>query len=244
MRGWLAALGVALLAGSAWGAETGDVARGLEAQYQAALIRERRLADDRELRLIAQYETELRAARARYDQGEAGAQAELAVARERFAAEVANIALRESSLRAELAAYRAEAQGLAQRATPELLDAYQRFADGDRVGAWPVIEALTQAQVRATMAAAGARAAVAVRDAAQARETMRLFGEAGAADVLTLWDQAAALDPGDFETQIYRARLARTRTGLRRRSRPRRRRWRLRMTHASAQLRLTNLATF
>lgn len=39
---------------------------------------------------------------------------------------------------------------------------------------------------------------------------MRVNGEATAADVLALWDQSAALDPSDFWTHIYRARLART----------------------------------
>lgn len=36
--------------------------------------------------------------------------------------------------------------------------ALERFADGDRVGAWPVIEAETQARVRARLAAAEAAA--------------------------------------------------------------------------------------
>jgi tetratricopeptide (TPR) repeat protein len=213
---WLA-LGIAL--GSLAGAASAqpltvasqssvDLARGLEAQHQAALIRERRVADDREARLLDSHEAQLRDARARFDRGIAGAQAELEQARLQFATYVEEVAARDSGLRAEIEAYRAEARGLAQRASPELAAAYQRFADGDRVGAWPVIEQLTQAQVRATMAAAGARAAVTVRDAAQARETMRLRGEATAADVLALWRQAAQLDPSDAHTHLSIAAMA------------------------------------
>lgn len=142
------------------------------------------------------------------DRRVAGALAELEKTRADYARLVESIALRDASSRAEIEAYRAEAQGLAAQATPELLEAYQRFADGDRVDAWPVIEARTQAQVRATMAVAGARAAVGVRNAALAREIMRINGEATTTDVLALWDQAAALDPSDFGTHIYRARLA------------------------------------
>lgn len=187
-----------------------SVARGLEAQYQAALIQERRLADDREQRMLADFESRMRTARTRYDDGVAGAQADLAQARAAYAQLVSEIAARDVTARAEIDAYRAEAQGLAQRATPELLDAYQRFADGDRVGAWPVIEALTQASVRARMAAAASAAAAQVREAANLRAIMHDWGEATAEDVLRLWDQAAVLDPAHSSTHIERARLART----------------------------------
>ncbi len=188
--------------------EAQRVARGLEAQYQAALIRDRRLADDRELQLIATYETRLRTARTRAEGRVAGAAAALEKARADYAQLVQSIALRDAASRAEIEAYRAELRGLAASATPELLEAYQRFGDGDRVGAGPVIKALEQAQAAATMAAAGARAAVGLRRAAQSYEIMRLRGEATTADVLALWDEAARLDPKDFWTQIYRARLA------------------------------------
>ncbi len=188
--------------------EAQRVARGLQAQYQAALIRERRLADDRELQLIATYETRLRTARMRADGRVAGAAAELEKARADYAQLVQTIALRDAASRAEIEAYRAEAQGLAAQATPERLAALQRFADGDRVGAWPVLEALRVAEDRAIEAASNARRAVRWRQDADLREIMRVNGEASTADVLALWDEAARLDPRDFWTHIYRARLA------------------------------------
>lgn len=183
------------------------VMRGLRAQHEAAIILDRRLADEREARLIEQQATALRNARQRSDAGLAGARAELEQARAAYAQLVSNVALRDSASRVEIEAYRAEAQNLVQTASPELLDAYQRFADGDRRTAWPVIEALTQASVRATTAAANARSAAIVRNAAQARETMRLNGEATIADVVALWNEAARLDPGDYNTQVQRAEL-------------------------------------
>lgn len=189
-------------------AESG-VAKALEVQYQAALIRERRLADDQEQRLLEQHQATLRTMRIRFDQGIAGANAELVRAREQFAALVSRIAERDASVRIELDAYRIEAQRLARTASPVLLDAYQRFADGDRVGAWPAIESLTQASVRARMAAAGAASAALVRDAAKSRDIMRINGEATIAQVVVLWRQAADLDPQDFETQLQLAQIER-----------------------------------
>ncbi len=142
-------------------ADDAAVVRGLEAQYQAALIRERRLADDREQRLIADAEARLSRARAAADaaQGEAAqVQAELAAARADYAALVESIAQRDGAARAEIEHYRREAENLVARASPEMRAALERFADGDRVGAWPVIEAETQARVRARLAAAEAAA--------------------------------------------------------------------------------------
>ena len=187
--------------------QAASVAAGLAAQYQATLIRERRLADDRETRLLEQAEARLRQARAQADARAAGAEAALVVARTEYASLCAQLTAQEASLRTEIEAYRAEALGIAARATPERLAALARFADGDRVGAWPVIEDLMQASVRARMAAAAGAAAVEVREVADLREIMWRNGEAASAQVLSLWDQAASLDPRDLDTHLHRARL-------------------------------------
>lgn len=142
-------------------ANADSVVRGLEAQYQAALIRERRLADDREQRLIADAEARLTRARAAADaaQGEARAvQAELEAARADYANLVAGIASRDAAARAEIDTYRREAADMVARANPEKLAALQRFADGDRVGAWPVLQEITERSVCARLAAANAAA--------------------------------------------------------------------------------------
>jgi tetratricopeptide (TPR) repeat protein len=185
-----------------------QLVRGLEAQYQSTIIHERRLADDRETRLIADYEIRLKAARTRADQGVAGARAELEACRGQYAALVGAVAERDAASHAELAAYHAEVQAMAATATPERTQALQRFADGDRVGAWPVLEALRLAEDRAIESAANARRAVRWRGDAALRLVMRDHGEATTADALRLYDEAARLDPSDFWTQIWRTRLS------------------------------------
>ncbi len=183
-------------------AERDAVARGLEAQYQAALIRERRLADDRETRLIADAEAQLRKARTRVDEANTASlqdRRSLQSARDDYARLVADVASRDARSKAEIEAYRSEAKVLATSATPEKLAALQRFADGDRVGAWPVLQDLTEASVRARMAAAGAAAGAEMRELARLRGIMRNNGEATTEEVLSIWDRAAALDPHDLK---------------------------------------------
>jgi hypothetical protein len=153
-----------------------SVVRGLEAQYQAALIRERRLADDREQRLIAEAEARLTRARAAADaaRGDAAAiQTELAAARDEYATLVETIAQRDASARAEIDSYRREAENLVARASPEMRAALERFADGDRIGAWPVIEQETQARVRARLDAAERAAAADLEEVERLRREMQ-----------------------------------------------------------------------
>jgi hypothetical protein len=191
-------------------AENQRVARGLEAQFQAALIKERRLADDRELRIIAAAEDRLRQARAAFDRKIKGAEAELEAARAAYAKLVAEIALRDVTARAKIEAYRQEALNLARHSSPDLIAAYQRFADGDQEAAWPVMKALTEAESRARRTASDATSAAQWRQLARSRETMRLSNLGGATtqEVLSIWDEAAALDPNDVWTHIQRVRLA------------------------------------
>lgn len=191
----------------------GSVADGLEAQFRAALIRERRLADDREVRLIADAETRMRRARAALANAtgdRAVAQAALDAARVEYAQLVHAIPLQEAATRIEVEAFRAELEGRLPEATPELFAAYQEFADGDRAAAWSTLEPLISARARARVTAARSVAAAEVRQLAQLRDVMRINGEATAQDVLALWDQAATLDLRHFGTHIQRSRLAQT----------------------------------
>lgn len=184
-------------------------ARGLEAQFRAALIRERRLADERELRLIADSEGRMRAARRQLAQvrgDRTQAQTALDAARDDYARLVEAVPLHEAGLRVEVEAFRAEVEGRLPQATPEMLAAYQEFADGDRAAAWSTLEPLLRARANARVAAARAVAAGEVRQLAQLRGIMRENGEATTRDVLALWRQAAELDPSDFMTAIQIAR--------------------------------------
>jgi tetratricopeptide (TPR) repeat protein len=183
---------------------------GLQAQYEVSLIRERKMADDRETQLIGALEARLKAARAQADAAKGDARqanAALAQARSAYAKLAAQVAQRDPTAQADIAAYHAQAQDMAAQASPAKLTALQRFADGDRVGAWPVIQSLSDAEDAAPAATPASKAATA-RQLAGLRDIMRAHGEASTADVLALYDKAAGLDPNNFRTEIERARLA------------------------------------
>lgn len=194
---------------NAWAisAEVERVARGLDAQFQAALIKERRLADDRELVLIAESAARLAKMRADYDLKIAGADAALQIARSDYAKLVESVAARNASVSAEIAAYRTEVRGLASAASAERLEALQRFADGDRQRSWAILEALRLSEDRAAEAASNVRRAVRWRQDADLREIMRANGEATVVQVLELRLKAGQLDGADFWNEIYTGRL-------------------------------------
>jgi tetratricopeptide (TPR) repeat protein len=183
--------------------------QGLQAQYEVALIRERKIADDRETQLIGALESKLRAARAgaAAAKGDArAAYAALAAARSDYAKLAAQIVQKDPATVSDVAEYHAQAESVAAQASPQMLAALQRFADGDRTGAWPIIQSLTDAELAS---AAPAQQARDLRQLAQLRDVMRAHGEATTADVLELYDKAAGLDPSHFRTQVERVRLAR-----------------------------------
>jgi len=191
--------------------QTASLGAAVEAQFRAAIIRERRLADDRELRAIAEAEARMRSARANAraaTSNRAEAEAALARARTNYTELVNADRLRDSAARIQVAAFRAEIDNVLATASPELIAAYQEFADGDRASAWTTLETLLRARAAARLAAARAVAASEVRQLAELREIMRINGEATGLHVLTLWDQAAELDPSHFWSQIHRTRLA------------------------------------
>ncbi|MBK7831235.1 MAG: hypothetical protein IPJ56_02500 [Gemmatimonadetes bacterium] len=196
-------------------AATSATSDGLVAQFQAALIKERRLADDREAQQLAEAEVAMRSARQRFDLALTRSKKEvetarsaLIAARQDFRRQLDSVMRREASARVEVERFRAEVTGVVAQASPERLAALERFGDGDRVAAWQVIAELTQASVRARVAAAQAAAAADVRELARLREIMRDNGEATAVEVLALWDQAYELDPSDYRTSVQQGRLA------------------------------------
>ena len=140
-------------------ADRETVARGLEAQYAAVLIRERKLADDRETRLLAAAEARLTKARADLSAVKRESATELNAARADYAKLAAGIVQRDAAAEAEIEAYRAEAEQRVAQATPAELAALQQFADGDRVVAEPVLMSIREARKRATLKAAAMRIA-------------------------------------------------------------------------------------
>src|SRR5271155_2330676 len=85
--------------------------QGLQAQYEVALIRERKIADDRETELIAVLETRLKAARAQADAAKGDAQAAktaLAIARADYVKLASQIVKRDPAAESDAAAYHAQ----------------------------------------------------------------------------------------------------------------------------------------
>src|SRR5580698_133204 len=92
-------------------ADRRSLVEGLQAQYEVALIRERKIADDRETQLIATLEVRLKAARAQADaaKGDAhAANAALALARADYAKLAAQIVQKDPAAQADVVAYQAQ----------------------------------------------------------------------------------------------------------------------------------------
>ena len=127
-----------------------------------------------------------------------------------FQQTVAAVQIRETSTRAELDIYRAEMGNTLARASPEMLEALQLFADGEFERAWPLIAAETEAHAIARDAASAAE----FQTAANLRETMRINGQASIQDVLILWNRAAQYDNQGSNIHYQRAVLLRTQNRL------------------------------
>ena len=189
-------------------ADRETVVRGLEAQFAAVLIKERKLADDRETRLIGAAEGRLIKARAELSAAKRESVAELSAARADYARLAAGIVQRDAAAQTEIEAYRAEAEQRVAKATPDELAALQQFADGDRVVAEPVLMTIRDARKHATLKAAQLRIAEDERATADEHDIMREHGEATTLEVLKLYDIAAVDDPADSKTNLMRGWLS------------------------------------
>ncbi len=225
MRGTIlrSAILAALLVGAAPGAmaqaQTAvaqDVARqalaqGLAAQYEVALIRERKMADDRETEQLGALEARLKAARAQAGASASAARqvtASLEAARADYAKLAAQVVQHDPTAQVDVEAIHRQAESVAAKASPQMAAALQRFADGDRAGAWPALQQLTEAEQSAPDVSVADKARD-LRQMASLRDVMRAHGEASSADVLALYDASVALDPTSVKAQLERARLAR-----------------------------------
>ncbi len=219
---WVAGLGALALAcglgalavraapnAAAVSADRETVARGLEAQYAAVLIKDRKLADDRETRLLTAAEARLTKARAELSAVKRESVAELGAARADYARLAAGIVLRDAAAQAEIEAYRAEAEQRVAQATPDELAALQQFADGDRLVAEPVLMAIREARKRATLKAAQMSIARDERATADEHDVMWEHGEATMLEVMKLYEAAAEDDPDDWKTNWEIGELSR-----------------------------------
>jgi tetratricopeptide (TPR) repeat protein len=120
----------------------------------------------------------------------------------------AQVVQHDPTVQIDVNALRQQAQSVAAKASPQMLAALQRFADGDRVGAWPELQKLTEAEQAAANVTVADKARD-LRQLASLRDVMRAHGEASSADVLALYDASVELDPTNVKAQLERARLAR-----------------------------------
>lgn len=120
---------------------------------------------------------------------------------------VDELSARDSAYRAELAEYWRLIAALADSPNPERRQALQRYADGDRVGAFAVLEELTRVEEAARDKANKLRSAAEYRQLAALAADMQDRGEKTTNDVLQLWRAAAQRDTDDFRTWVYIGRL-------------------------------------
>ena len=191
----------------------------LTTQRAVAIARERRLADERELALLgalddrdAQLRKAVRAVQTGRE-AQAATRAQLdAVIAERGTL-VDAIAKRDRAYAAEVAEFRRQVAGLAATPDPQLQQALQQFADGDRVAAFPVIERLLRAENAAAERATAIRSAEKLRNLGALALVMLDRGEKKTADVIPLWEEAQRLD-GSYSTGwVHRGASTRTSAG-------------------------------
>lgn len=187
------------------------------AQVQATMILQASPADSRQVRAIRALEAERDAIRIERDAARSEGEAALAQAEARFAAISATYASQANQLfselrlaQSELDRYKADLSTVLAAATPEELVLRQRLADGDfsQTDRMSDLRRTRQAAQRASIAA---DQAAEIRVEAQAYAAGLARGAPGTtlAGLLALWDEAAGLVPGDFATQVERARLSR-----------------------------------
>jgi len=173
----------------------------LTSQHAATIARERRLADEREELLFAELDQRDNRLRAlmrdlnRTEQERNSTRADLAAVVAERSRLVEEIAGRDRAYAAEIAEFRRQIAGLTETHDPALQAALQRYADGDRVGAFPVIEDIIRAENRAAEVATSVRNATRLRQVAALALDMKDRGEKTTAEVLVLWQEAQQLDP-------------------------------------------------
>ena len=178
--------------------EGGRVLRVLTAQFQVALIRERRLADARDIRLLASSEERLKNAHAAMVAARGDARqvrGSLQAARDDFARMAEELSRKDAEIRSEAEVYRLQVADLAQSNDPELAAAVAAYADGDRVAAFPVIQRILLAQNRAAEAGVAERNAERLREVATFTFEMAQHGEKTSRDAINAWLAAQNLVP-------------------------------------------------
>lgn len=174
----------------------------------ATLAAERKRADGRERILLAQLDErdkQLRRSLAQKRQSEAEA-AETRAELQQVTAEreqlVADIESRDIAFRNELARFRRIIASFAASPSAERREALNRYADGDRIGAFPVLEELTRADEAARREAIALKAAEEFQMLAALAMDMKGRKEKSYDDVRRHLREAIERDPNDFWTWL------------------------------------------
>src|SRR5436309_2521973 len=166
-------------------AENRALVQRLVLDRAAAVAAVQRIADEREERLFAELGAKDRRLRIEQRTREAaqGELAEVTAARQRL---VDEIAARDRQFAAEITEYRRQVASIADSPDPRKREALERYAAGDRAGAFDALVAIQKAETKAV--AAGWREIAAL---AQDRKDR---GEMGTAEVIPLYETAQTLD--------------------------------------------------
>lgn len=196
-------------------AATADLVQRLVLDRAASLARVQKKADEREQQLLDQLESKDRTLRRTLKEAQAGGRqtAQLRTDLASVMAErmrlVEDLAQRDSVFKGELAEYRRLIAELANSPNPERRQALERYADGDRVGAFATLKELTRIEEAAGEKAVKLRAAARYREQAALAADMKDRGDPGVTTltVLAEWEAAAERDPGDTATWAFISRL-------------------------------------
>ena len=196
-------------------ASTADLVQRLVLDRAASLARVQRKADEREQQLLDQLEGKDRTLRRALKEAQAGGRqtvqlrADLVGVMAERTRLVDELTRRDSVFKGELAEYRRLVAELANSPNPERRQALERYADGDRVGAFATLKELTRIEEAAGETAVKLRAAARYREQAALAADMKDRGDPGVTTltVLAEWEDAAERDSGDFWTWVYVSRL-------------------------------------
>jgi hypothetical protein len=183
------------------GPATTTLVEQLVAERAALLLRERRLADEREQAQLSRFADKDRALRTAElkaaDQAKQLSRLELE--RQKLAAQrkqlVDRLTQRDREVAAEVAAFR-EAMTASADESPAKRAALQRYADGDRVGALAALDMIDQAENQARIIAHAAKRRGTALLALDAKD----HGELQTSDLIQRWLELTQSDPNFVQT--------------------------------------------
>jgi tetratricopeptide (TPR) repeat protein len=190
-----------------------ELAERLLLQQAAAVARERKIASANEETLFKKLTDKDRALQLALDKARtnAGKLQKVSHDLDQLAKErtelLSRIEQRDRQFAAEVAAYRETVTKLANDPSPERRAALKRYADGDRVGGFAVLDDLAQAEMRGRDAAAKLADAATMRSLTPFALEMHGYGEMKGATLRRRFEQLVALDPGVSQDWLHLSSL-------------------------------------